>query len=393
MTRLSIPVVVLSILAASLAGCSSESSANGGKEAKGAGASAGGRKMPVEVTVVDAREVRYEIAAVGSLEASEVVSVTARVSGVAERVSFREGDRVQPDQVLVEIEPQRFRLAVSQASANSARAEATAREASSALAKREQLRAKDPGWVSAEELETLASRLDVAKAEVAQARAAGELAELNQRDALVRAGTSGAIQSRSVQPGQYVNPGDVLAILVRTDPLYLRFQVSENEAVNLSTGMPVDFSIRATPGEPRHAELVYVADTADPKTRRVECLAEVKGDVAGGDLRPGSFAEVTIATGSSGLVPVIPEGAIRPTERGFVVYVVKDEKAEERTIETGLRTHDGGVEVRSGLAQGELLVTRGAHYLRNGANVEVKEAAPTAAPPGTATPAPVPAKG
>jgi multidrug efflux system membrane fusion protein len=306
---------------------------------------------------VESRDVSYRVTAVGSLEPSETVSVTARVSGVAERVAFREGDVVGA-------------VSSAQGEANLRRAEATLREAQAALAKREKLREKDPGWVSAEELSSLVSRVDVAKAEVAQATAARDLALLNLRHAHVKTGVAGEIQKRLVQPGQYVTAGTVLASLVRVDPMYLRFQVSESEAPALEKGMAVAFTVRANPGVERRATLVHVADAADPRTRRVECLAKV--DRPDASVRPGSFAEIALATGAARTAPVVPEGALRPTEKGFVVYVVKDGKAEERLVDTGLRTEDGSVEIRQGLSAGEILVTRGAHYLRPGADVEVK---------------------
>lgn len=341
-----------------------------GKPKTAAGGDRGGRKIPVEVVDVESRAVAYEIASVGSLEASDVVSVTARVAGVAEKVAFREGDAVASDQVLVEIEPERFKLEAARADADLRRAEAMRHEAEAALAKRTELQAKNRGWVSDEELLTYRSRLDVARAEESQAKAARDLAELNVRNAYVQAASRGEIQRRAVQPGQYVSAGAVLATLVKLDPLYLRFQVAEREALQLGKGQAATFRIRADPDARFEARLVHVADSADPKSRRVECLAEVVSKDP--RLHPGFFAEVAIRTSSSSTVPVVPEGAIRPTEKGFVVYVVQDEKAVEKLVETGLRTPDGGVEIRSGLSPGERLVVRGAQFLRPGVAVEIK---------------------
>jgi multidrug efflux system membrane fusion protein len=62
---------------------------------------------------------------------------------------------------------------------------------------------------------------------------------------------------------------------------------------------------------------------------------------------------------------------VRPSERGFLVYVVEGKQAVERVIEIGLRTPDGRIEVRSGLKPGEKVVIRGADALRNGVEVNV----------------------
>jgi len=91
----------------------------------------------------------------------------------------------------------------------------------------------------------------------------------------------------------------------------------------------------------------------------------------GPELRPGAFAEITIPVGSKAEATVAPETAIRPSERGFLAYVVRNGMAEERVLTLGLRTPDGMVEVKSGLAMGDSLVVRGAEALRNGAAVRI----------------------
>jgi hypothetical protein len=117
----------------------------------------------------------------------------------------------------------------------------------------------------------------------------------------------------------------------------------------------------------------------------VEVLARVD-EATGGDLRPGAFAEVTVPVGSAREAPVVPQTAIRPSEKGFLAYVVEGETARERVLQLGLRTADGRVEVRDGLAVGERLVVRGAEALTEGAGVAVREAGAGAPPPPPAAP-------
>ena len=68
---------------------------------------------------------------------------------------------------------------------------------------------------------------------------------------------------------------------------------------------------------------------------------------------------------------MIPETAIRPSEQGFLAYVVANGVAEQRILTLGMRTADGQVEVKNGLTAGEQLVIRGAEALRDGAQVKV----------------------
>jgi multidrug efflux system membrane fusion protein len=105
----------------------------------------------------------------------------------------------------------------------------------------------------------------------------------------------------------------------------------------------------------------------------VPVVAEVAPAEDDAALRPGAFAEVTVPIGATAEVPVVPEIAIRPSEAGFIAFVVQDGLARQRTLTLGLRTADRKVEVRAGLVAGELLVVRGAEALRDGAAVRIAE--------------------
>jgi len=324
-------------------------------------------RFPVELATVTERQVEYSVHAVGSVEAFERVEVTARVPGAIEQVRFAEGDVVTPSQVLVEIEPARYRLSVDAARATMGRAEAGLAEAEAGLARREAVNRRNPDLVRAEDVDAWRTRVRMAEADLAQARAALALAELNLRDALVRAPVAGIIQTRTAQTGQYVQAGTVLASLLRREPLLLRFQVPEQDAAALRPGIPARFRVRDTE-TPFRATITHVADAADSTTRMVEATARID-DPLRDELRPGAFAEVTVPVGDSASAPVIPQTAIRPSERGFLAFVVEGDQARERILTVGLRTADGQVEVRSGIRAGDRLVVRGAEALSDGAKV------------------------
>jgi multidrug efflux system membrane fusion protein len=348
-------------------------SACGGGAAQGdpAGGRAGRGQLafPVEVAPVESARVEYSIQTVGSVEAFEQVAVTARVAGVVERVLFQEGDEARPDRVLAEIEPARFRLALDSARADLAKAEAARDQARVGLERRQAVNQKNPDLVRAEEVDTWRTQLAAAEADVARARAAAALAELNLRDALVRPPVAGVIQTRDVETGRYVQPGTVIATLVRRDPLLLRFRVAETDAGALAVGQTARFTLRGGRDAEHRAVITLVGAAADPRDRMVEVTARI--DDSGADLRPGAFAEITVPVGSPRPAPVVPQTAIRPSDRGFLAYVVADGVAHERVLELGLRTADGRVEVRSGLTAGEQLVVRGAEALSDGARVTV----------------------
>jgi multidrug efflux system membrane fusion protein len=325
--------------------------------------------FPVEVRPVESRAVEFAVTAVGAVEAFEAVEVTARVAGAVEKVRFREGDKVKLDEVMVEIEPQRYQLAARQAAATTQRAKAQREDAERGLKRREAL--GEQGLASVQEVETYRMRVDTTRADVGQAQASQALASLNLRDAFVRAPVTGIVEERRVVTGEYVQPGSVLAIIVQREPLLLRFKVAEDEAVALAKDMQAHFTVTSHTGA-LEARIVHVAARAGDTARMVSVLAEIQSPPK--DLRPGAFAQVRVGIGEPQPTLVVPQTAVRPTERGFLCYVVEEGVAKERVVELGLRTEDGMVAVKKGLTAGEKLVVRGAEALRDGASVTVSEA-------------------
>lgn len=366
------------------------------KESSGSPAAGGGRgrvQFPVDVEPVQVRSLVYSVTAVGSVEAFEKVQVTARVSGAVDRVLFSEGELTAAGRTLVEIETERYRLAVESAQASYEKAEASKADAEAGLKRRETVTTQNPGLIPGEEVETWRTKVLTAASDVAEKRSALNQAKLNLRDAFVKAPISGVIQTRTVQTGQYVQTGTVLATLVRRDPLLLRFRVPERDAARIKPGQEARFRVRDDSRE-FTAKVVHVAEAADDVSRLVDITADVN-DPSDRTLRPGSFAEITVPVSSSREAAVIPASAVRPSERGFIAYVVEGDKAAERILTLGMRSADGQVEVLSGLKMGETLVVRGSEALQNGVTVRV--IAPGSAPDPARKPAggqtPSPKKG
>jgi multidrug efflux system membrane fusion protein len=324
---------------------------------------------PVEVQPVEIRSLVYTVSAVGSIEAFEKVQVTARVAGVVDRVLFAEGNLAKVGQVLVEIEPERYKLAVEAAQATYEKALASKADAEAGLKRRESVVSETPGLIPGEEIETWKTKVLVAASEVAQTKAALDQAQLNLRDAYVRAPFSGILQTRTVQTGQYIQVGTVMATLVRRDPLLLRFKVPERDAARIVVGRAANFRIREVDQE-FTSKIVHVAESADESSRMVDITAEIK-DSSNEILRPGSFAEITVPVSGARQAPVVPQTAVRPSERGFLAFVVENDAAVERVLNLGMRTAEGLVEVTSGLKAGEMLVVRGGEALRNGVPVRM----------------------
>lgn len=392
------------------------------------------RPVPVTTVTLVPERLTQRVEGTGSLEAYQVVTVAARLEGVVERVAFEEGDGVTPTSELALIDGTRRALEAAQADAAVDEAEALGPRAEAALARaragveraqaqqrasatdyeesqamlkrREDLRAERPGVVPEEELATMRAQRDrrrdaagvaaaavreaegaVAEAEAGltvaaqslrSARARAALTAKSLADTLVRPSITGVVRRRHVTLGQYVRAGDPLAEIVDRSRLRVRFRVTEAESVRLHTGQPLRFRVPSLAEQEHAGVLVHVDETANPVSRMVECLGEVSAPAP--HLKPGFFvtASVDVATGEA---LVVPEASLRPSEQGWVVYVVTEGKAERRAVRLGLRTKDGRVEVLEGLEPGAALIVEGANVVGPGALVEPR--VPAAAPDGS----------
>jgi RND family efflux transporter MFP subunit len=287
------------------------------------------------------------------------------VEGAVSEVLFQAGDRVTPETVLLRIDPERYRLESERALAQEQTALAELKSAQTDLLRREAL-ARDQ-LVSAEELNRSRGENERLSAAAAAAKAARALAQENLRRSGVRPPRSGVVNTRTVETGQFVKEGDVLATLADTSRLRLRFKVSDSESLRAKEGDAVAFKVAALGDQEFPARIYHVSDVADPTTRQVEVLAWVKNP---GVLKPGFFAEVTLATESKKGALVVPEGAIQASERGFIAYAVEDGKAKLKPVQIGLRTGAGSVEVVTGLAAGDTVVVEGSDRLSDGLPVQ-----------------------
>ena len=327
-----------------LAGCES------GEERSGGGGRFGGGPVTVITEVVQPRDIVDDVDAIGTVLADESVEITSRVTSLVSRIAFREGQLVDEGDLLVELENKEIR-------AELAVAEASLSESRSQYERARQL--ADTQAISASSLEELLAAMQVAQAQVQAARARLE-------NTLIRAPFSGKIGLRRVSPGSLVNPGTVITTLDDLDPVKLEFSVPEAFLGVLREDLVVTARSPALQDRQFEGRIDSIDTRLDPVSRSLlaRAILQNQDDL----LKPGMFLTVALQMRRSDVL-MAPEEAVVPERGQHYVYVVAEEdRAARRRVELGQRI-PGAVEIVSGLAPGERVITEGTQKVREGAQV------------------------
>ncbi len=322
-------------------------------QGKGPGASAGGPPpVAIEATKVVTAPMPQTIIAVGSLRSDESITLRPESAGRISEITFQEGQRVAKGVPLVKLDP-----AIPQAELSQARANLV-------LAKSKFDRAVDlaqRSFISGQARDEAENNFKVAEASVQLAQA--KLAKTD-----IRAPFSGIIGLRSVSVGDYVKEGADLVNLEAIDPLKVDFRVPETYLRQIQVGQALQITLDALPGKSYDGKVVAVNPLIDTAGRSVVIRARVGNQDT--TLRPGMFARVRLITKDQADAMVVPEQALVPQGNEQYVFKVIDGKVVRVKVETGQR-RDSRVEVLSGLAAGDMVVTAGQLKIRDGAAVRV----------------------
>lgn len=343
----------------------------------------------VSIAAVQKRAVERTITVLGSLQAKQEVQLSAKVSGRLKVIHVDLGSQVKTGEVLAQIEPRDYELQVQQTEAALAQARArlglplegasdatepekvsSVKEARAvyeeATQNRERARSLDLAkLIPKSELDAAEAAYNVAynryqaaldearqrQAALAERRVDLELARQKLADCTIRAPFEAVVQTRFVNTGAYLKEGDPVAALVQIDPLRLRLEVPEHQAMRVVSGQPVRFALSGETAE-RQTTITRVSPALDKQSRMLSVEADVSND---GTLHPGAFAQANIVLRSQAQALVIPPNAIRVFAGLQKVFVVDKGEAREREITTGTRGPDW-VEVLTGLKEGERVV-------------------------------------
>jgi membrane fusion protein (multidrug efflux system) len=191
-------------------------------------------------------------------------------------------------------------------------------------------------------------------------------------DASVKAPFAGLVSHRHVNVGEFVQAGTKLFDLVSLDPVEVVFSLPEIDSARVRLGQPVDVTVSPFPGESFRGEVSMVAPTIEPVTRTLRVKALIPNP--DGRLRPGLFARASLGVELRHGLVMVPDDAVLQRSDGQVLFTVDGENRVRRmVVEIGV-AHDGLLEVRSGIAPGELVVRRGHDALIDGQAVALRDA-------------------
>lgn len=286
------------------------------------------------------------IEAVGTARARESIFVTSKSSNIVTGIAFREGAMVRAGQVLVELDGAEARAALAEVEAALGDSERQFRRSGSLYAQQA---------LSMFQVEQIEARLNADRARVDAARA-------RVADTTIRAGFAGRTGLRHVSAGSLVTPGTVITTLDDASVINLEFTIPEIHLYLLRVGQEVSATTAGLPEARFTGRITMLDSRVDPVTRSIAVRAEIPN--SDGVLRPGMFMTVVLQTDTAPTL-LVPEAAIVPEQGHAYVFVVADGKAERREVRTGRRRR-GEVEIPSGLAGGERIVTEGTQMLRDG---------------------------
>ncbi|MEH6790399.1 efflux RND transporter periplasmic adaptor subunit [Parasphingorhabdus sp.] len=306
--------------------------------------------IPAAVATVQPASDSETLTAAGTVRLRRETALGFTTSGKVASVRYDEGDRVKRGALLAALDS-----STVAADLNAARAERDRAEAE--FARVEQLY-KD-GWVTK-------SRLEQADAAARAARSRVDSAGFSSRTSQIHAPSSGILLTRNIDAGQIVAAAETALVLGEVDKGFvLRVPMTDADASRLRVGMPATVRIGGAEAEPLRAVVSEMDGRADQRTGTFEVSFQLP---ASDRLRSGQLGSVEVAVArnspDSFAVPANAIFGIRAGE-GLVYVVDAKNRVKQRNVQIG-ELNDQSLEILSGLAEGELIVTQGIEKLQDG---------------------------
>lgn len=317
--------------------------------------------IPVRTSTVETRPVPHFLDVTGELKGGQISSVAADASGKVRETLVERGSSVKAGDVLVKLDDRAAVLALREAEAAVAQAQARLDLARDDWQRSEGLAEKKALAIA--EARKSETDLRAREADLAAAEARRDRAIKAVEDTEVRAPFAGTVAERFVNTGEYVQPGAKVAVVIATRDLRLWLNVPEVAAGSVRQGQPVTFRVPAFPGTEFTGAVRYISPLVRETGR--DLLVEAEVDNGDGRLLQGMFAEVSLALQERPAL-VVPSSAVRRDAGVHKVLVPEGDHLTERIVDVGEET-DTWTEIRDGLSEGDSVVVQLTEETRDGA--------------------------
>jgi len=304
----------------------------------------------------------------GNTAAYNTVDLVARVQGFLQEIHFKDGDVVKKGTALFTIEPEPYQVKLDQAKAAEDGAAATLKQSEAEYQRNANLAAKD--FASKSTLDQALATRDSAKANLIQAQANTKLAQINLGYTQVTAPFDGVVTAHLVSVGELVGTSPTqLAQIVQLDPIYVNFNISEQDVLRVRAEMrrqgltpadlkkiPVEVGLQSETGYPHKGLLDYVSPDVNQSTGTLQVRATFEN--AKQALLPGYFVRVRVPLRAQQAL-LVPEVAVGADQAGrYVLTVNADGIVEQRRVQLGQTTGEMRV-IESGLKPDERVIVAG----------------------------------
>src|SRR5687767_2600485 len=363
----------------------------GGPGRGGLGGGRGDEPPPVRVVQAETRSIAVVLKALGTVTPVNTVVVRSRLDGELVRVLFTEGQRVRAGQVLAEIDPRPYQVALAQAEGQRVENQARLTNARADLEKFRSLFERQ--LIPKQQLTAQESLVKQVEGSVQSNDAQVNNAKLQLSFTRVVAPIAGRLGLRQVDVGNLVRSGDANGIVVLTQmqPTSVLFTVPEVDlpavldALRSNNSPAVEAWDRAETTRLATGTLETVDNQIDTTTGTIKLRAIFENTDE--KLFPNQFVNINLKLSTERAATVVPAAAIQRASFGTFVYIIKpDGKATIRKVTLGVSEGER-VAVTEGIAPGERIVLEGVDALEEGVTVEIVGTGPVPQP-STESPAP-----
>jgi membrane fusion protein, multidrug efflux system len=303
-----------------------------------------------------------QISAVGSLRAVRGVEVANEIAGLVQSVHFKSGDSAVAGQLLVQL------------NADSDIAQLQTLTAAVELA--ETVYERNKKQLIAQAVSQASLDADAADLKGKRAQVAQQKALVNKKT--IRAPFAGYLGISSVNPGQYLNPGDKIVTLQALDSIYVDFYLPQQELSRVLSGQAVVVATDTYPDKKFNGKISAINPKVDPQTRNVQIEARIANPRH--ELLPGMYATINVQAGATKRYMTIPRTAVTFNPYGETVYLVEEKGTTKdgkpslfvrQTFVTLGPARGDQVAILKGIKEGERVVTSGQLKLKSGSQVVI----------------------